>query len=102
MRTAAIAVACLVLAGCGGSGVAGKVKTACMKDSDMTESECTCVADRAAKDLSKDAQAMLVAQMEDNTARVQELSQQMSMQDAASLGTFMMNAAAQCAAGRSE
>jgi hypothetical protein len=74
MRTAAIAVACLVLAGCGGSGVAGKVKTACMKDSDMTESECSCVADRAAKDLSKDAQAMLVAQMEDNTARVQELS----------------------------
>ena len=99
MRTA-MAVACLVLAGCGGSSVSGKLKSACMKDSDMTEAQCSCVADRAEKDLSKDAQEMLVAEMEENRERVDELSRQMSMQDAASVGTFLMNTTAQCAMGQ--
>ena len=100
MRTAAIVLASLVLAGCGGSNVSGKLKSACMKDSDMTEAQCSCIADRAEKDLSKDAQEMLVAEMEENRERVEELSKQMTMQDAASVGTFMMNTTAQCAMGQ--
>lgn len=71
-----------------------------MKDGDMTEAQCSCVADRAEKDLSKDAQALVVAEMEDNDARVDELSKTMSMQDAASVGTFLMNAMAQCSMGQ--
>lgn len=100
MRTAVFVVACLVLAGCGGSDVSSKLKSACMKDGDMTEAQCSCIADRAEKDLSKDAQAMLVAEMEEDRDRVNELSRQMSMQDAASVGTFMMNTTAQCALGQ--
>jgi len=73
------------------------MKTACMKEEGMTEAQCSCIADRAEKDLSKDAQNMLVAEMEKDQARVQELSQKMSMQDAASVGTFLMNTMAQCA-----
>jgi hypothetical protein len=97
MRTAGLAVACLILVGCGGSGVEAKMKTACMKEDGMTETQCSCLADRASKDLSKDAQQLMVAEMENDQARVQELSKNMSMQDAASVGTFMMNAASQCA-----
>ena len=100
MRIVAIAVTCLVLGGCGGSGASAKLETACRKDSDMTAAQCSCIADRAEKDLSKPAQEMLVAEMEDNNERVQELSKQMSMQDAASVATFMMNTTAQCAMGQ--
>ena len=71
-----------------------------MKDGDMSEAQCSCVADRAEKDLSKDAQALVVAEMEENQARVDELSKTMSMQDAASVGTFLMNTMAQCAMGQ--
>ena len=97
MRTAGLAVACLILVGCGGSSVEAKMKTACMKEDGMTEAQCSCMADRAEKDLSKDAQQLMVAELEKDQARVQELSQKMSMQDAASVGTFLMNAMAQCA-----
>ena len=68
----------------------------------MTETQCRCIADRAGKDLSSDAQELVVAEMEDNLARVEELSKQMSMEDAASVGTFMMNAVSQCAMGQAE
>lgn len=97
MRTAGLAVAYLILVGCGGSSVEAKMKTACMKEDGMTEAQCSCIAERAEKDLSKDAQNMLIAEMEKDNARVQELSQKMSMQDAASVGTFLMNTMAQCA-----
>jgi hypothetical protein len=97
MRTAGLAVACLILVGCGGSSVEAKMKTACMKEDGMTEAQCSCLADRAGKDLSTDAQQLMIAEMEKDQARVQELSQKMSMQDAASVGTFLMNAMAQCA-----
>ena len=100
MRTAGFAVACFMLAGCGGSDLSDKLETACMKDGDMTDAQCSCVADRAEKDLSKDAQALVLAEMEENQARVDELTKTMSMQDAASVGTFMMNAMAQCAMGQ--
>lgn len=100
MRSAGFAVACLMLVGCGGSDLSDKLEAACMKDGDMTEAQCSCVADRAEKDLSKDAQALVVAEMEENEARVDELSKTMSMQDAASVGTFLMNTMAQCALGQ--
>ena len=62
----------------------------------MTEQQCRCIADRAGKDLSKDAQELLVAQVEENAARVQELSQKMTLADAQNVGTFMMNVSTQC------
>ena len=73
------------------------MKTACMKEDGMTDAQCSCIAERAEKDLSKDAQQMMIAELEKDQARVQELSQKMSMQDAASVGTFLMNTMGQCA-----
>jgi hypothetical protein len=99
MRMTALAVLCLVLGACGGSDVSDKLAAACMKDGGMTDAQCKCVADQAEKDLSKDAQEMVVAEMEENRARVEELSKTMTMQDAASVGTFLMNAVSQCTTG---
>jgi hypothetical protein len=102
MRTTGLALVCLALAGCGGSDLSAKLTEACMKDGDMNQAQCSCMADRAEKDLSKDAQALVLAEMEKNQARVDELSRTMTMQDAASVGTFLMNAMAQCATGQTE
>jgi hypothetical protein len=101
MRTTGFAIVCLALAGCGGSDLSAKLTEACMKDGDMDRAACSCMADRAEKDLSKDAQALMLAEMEKDQARVQELSKNMTMQDAASVGTFMMNAMTQCATNQS-
>ena len=101
MRSTGIAAVLIVLgAGCGGSDLENKMTAACMKDGEMTEAQCSCVADRASKDLSKDAQELMVAELEENQARVNELSQKMTMQDAASVGTFLMNAMGQCTTGQ--
>jgi hypothetical protein len=99
MRIAGVLVTGLVLAGCG-SDLSDRMEAACMKDGGMTQAQCSCIADRAEKDLSKDAQAAIIAEMEEDRARVEELSKQMSMQDAASVGTFLMNVTQQCAMGQ--
>jgi hypothetical protein len=102
MRATGLAAVLLMLStGCGGSDLSDRMTAGCLKDGDMTEAQCKCVADRAEKDLSKGAQEMIVAEMEDNRERVEELSKQMTMQDAATVGTFMMNAVGQCAMGQS-
>jgi hypothetical protein len=102
MRVRNLAAAGLVLGmGCG-SGLSSRMTAACMKDGTMNEAQCKCVADRAEKDLSKGAQQMVIAEMEEDRDRVEELSKQMSLQDAASVGTFLMNAMTQCATGSAD
>jgi hypothetical protein len=86
----------LGLVACSGSGSKERLAQACIKDNSMTEAQCRCVADRAEKDLSKDAMELIVAQAEENTQRVDELSRKISMDDAQKVGTFLMNATTQC------
>jgi hypothetical protein len=92
-------IVALVLAGivgCGGSDFGDRMADACIKDGDMTQEQCRCFADRAEKDLSRNAQEMIVAQIEENDARVNELSRQMSVEDASKVGEFLINAGTQC------
>jgi hypothetical protein len=98
MRTRRLAAVLLLLGtGCGGSDLSARILTACTRDGGMDEAQCKCIADRAEKDLSKGAQELVLAQIEEDHDRVEELSKQMSLQDAASVGTFMMNASSRCA-----
>lgn len=100
MRTWGV-VACLAAGlACGGSDLADRIEASCVKDGAMTAVQCACFADRAEKDLSRDAQELIVAEIEEDQVKVRELTGKMSMQDAASVGTFLMNAMAQCTAGQ--
>jgi hypothetical protein len=93
------AVLVVLATGCGGSGFAEQLTASCVKDGGMTEAQCKCFADRAEKDLSKNAQALMLAEMNENQEQVQELSKKMTMEDAQKVGVFMMTAAQQCTAG---
>lgn len=102
MRNMGMAAVCLLLGtGCS-PDLSDRIARACVKDGTMNEAQCQCVADRAENDLSKNAQALILAEMEDDNDRVEALTKQMSLQDAASVGSFMMNAMRQCATGSSD
>ena len=98
MRNAGLAAACLILmTACGGSDLEDRLAEACIKEGDgMTETQCRCVAEHSEEDLSPTAQAMLLADLENDEARQEELTKQLSMQDAAAVGTFFMSVASQC------
>ena len=101
MQNSVVAAMLLVVGvgGCGGSGLAGRMTAACVKDGEMTEEQCKCISNRAEKDLSKDAQALLVAELEENQAKVEELQKKLTMEDATQVGVFLMNAMGECTLG---
>ena len=95
----------LFLAGCGGGEDTSRVtrsdrndlQQACMESTNAGEQLCTCVADLANEDLSPAAFHLVLASVEGETERAQEMSSEMTVEENAEAAAFIFGAFAQCA-----
>jgi len=70
---------------------------ACLSASNMSESMCTCLAEKADADLSENSQQFLIATLNEDQDRVVELRTQMSFEEMSSAGMFMIGGSTECA-----
>ena len=96
----------LGLAGCGGAGDGAShasssegrdLASACEAELNVPEGICTCIGETAAAELSSKQIEFLLAAVNDDEARTEQLRQQLSIADATEAGMFLVNAPADCA-----
>ncbi len=81
----------------GGSDAADRLLEACMASTNIDRSMCECVANRAEEDLSGDALEFVIASLNEDEDRAEELRGELDMTELAQAGLFMTQAPAQCA-----
>lgn len=90
-------LASAVLTACSGAGPSKReFAKACTDVTNMPDQVCSCVSDKAAKELSPDTRSFLIAGMRQDRARTDELRARLSLADLTKAGMFMVNAAATC------
>ena len=72
---------------------------ACTSQTNMGDELCSCVANKAQKDLSKDGFAMLLATLEEDRATADKLRRSMKIEEVTQAGMFMATGPAACARG---
>lgn len=73
--------------------------TACMETSNLGEAICACTARKAREDLSETGYAFLLATLQQDEERAEELRGELRIQEAMQAGMFMVNAPKECAGG---
>ena len=96
-HTAAVFGFCIIQA-CSGDGQTAALKEACMNSSSMGEEICECVADLASEELSDAGISFLIASMQGDAAAAQQMTGEMTIQEATAAGLFMVSGPANCAA----
>jgi hypothetical protein len=96
-------VGAFALTGCGGGddtisrGDRNRLAAACTVNTSTNEAACDCVADLARDELSPAAFAMVLASVEGDDARANELGGQLTIDEATQVGSFMFSSFARCA-----
>ncbi len=83
--------------GAGGSDAADRLAEACMASTNMGRSMCECVANRAEEDLSDNAFEFVIASLNEDEDRAEQLRGELDMTELAQAGMFMTQAPAHCA-----
>lgn len=97
-----IALALLLLAGCGGSGgFHGEFVEACNASGEGSEEFCECMADKADENLNDEQKEYVLAGIRGDEARASELQEEMGMEGAEELGAFTAGAF-ECGAAEAE
>lgn len=71
---------------------------ACLETSNMSEQICRCAADKAKEDLSETGFNFLLATLQEDQARTEQLRGELSMQEAMQAGMFLTKVPAKCGA----
>lgn len=74
-----------------------RLARACEASSNLDARICRCVAEKAHRELTPKGMALLIAGMEEDQARADELRKDMSMEELMMSGMFMTHAPADCA-----
>ena len=98
IRHTAAALGFCIIQACSGDAQTSAFVEACMSSTNMGEEICECVAGMAREELSDEGVDFLVASMQGDTAAAQEIAGEMTIQEAADAGLFMVSAPANCAA----
>lgn len=99
-RGLALAACLLAVGACGGGGSAGEIAAfvaGCTKISNLDQPICQCAAELAEKELTPKAFQFLVATMQQDQERMEELRSELEIQEATQAGMFMVSAPARCA-----
>jgi len=93
--------AALVLTGCGSGDQTSRrdrdrLAEACQTNTNTNEATCDCVADTAREELSPNAFQMVLASIEGNDQRANELRGQLTIDEATEAGTFVFSSFARC------
>ena len=91
----------LVVAACPGTGGDADVQAfieACLASTNLPPPICECSAPKASEELSPDAFAFLVATLQGDDQRTEQLRGQLDIGEAMEAGTFMVRVPADCAA----
>lgn len=98
-RTRTVVLGSLLLAGAcgrGGSAFADDFTNACLTSSNMPESTCRCMADKALAELSSDERTFVLAVLKDDDAGANAVRGKLGLEGAMKAGMFMTRAG-QCA-----
>ncbi len=91
-------IAAMSLIACGGSSISNaELVDACNETVNWGEKSCECMADKAKEDLSADGQRLLYATLTEDQELAEKLAREMTMEEAAQAGMFMVNAGLSCA-----
>ena len=101
MTSSRIALALLVLAGCGGGGFKGEFVAACNESGEGSEEFCECMADRADENLNDEQKEYVLAGIRGDEARAAQLQEEMGMENMEQIGAFMAGAF-ECGAAEAE
>lgn len=71
---------------------------ACLEMLNLDEQICRCMADKAKEDLSETAFKFLLATLQEDQARTEQLRRELSLQEAMQAGMFLVHAPADCGA----
>ncbi len=88
----ALLVAMGVLAGCGGGAGGGfeqQFTAACAASSNLAPAVCTCMSRKAETDLKPDERAFVLAALEQDTRRAEQLRSKLGLEGMMKAGTFM-------------
>lgn len=100
--TALFVATAVALAGCGGDptaptdGQLENVRLACTAQLNVEPAVCSCLAERAEDDLTRDQVDVVIAAMMEKHALAMEERQQLTAEETAQVGLFMATAAAGC------
>ncbi len=93
MTSSRIALALLLLAGCGGSGgFHGEFVEACNESGEASEEFCECMADKADETLNDEQKEYVLAGIRGDEARAAEMEEEMGVEGAQQTGAFMAGA----------
>lgn len=102
MSSSRIALALLVLIGCGeAAGFHGEFVQSCNESGEGSEEFCECMADAADENLNDEQKAYVLAGMRGDEARAAEMQEEMGMEGMEEVGAFMAGAF-QCGAAEAE
>ena len=97
----ALPLSLFVLSACGGGGGASssdEFADACEASTNMPREVCECAGEKALAELEPDAVTFLVAMMNEETDRAEELREKLGVTEAVQAGMFMASGPARCAA----
>lgn len=89
----AIPVLLLATACAGAGGFQAEFVDACTSSTNMDEAVCECMAEKAETDLSEDEREFVLAALDEDEERTEELRTELGVDDAMRAGMFMTNVA---------
>ncbi|HEY7472983.1 MAG TPA: hypothetical protein VIE68_11610 [Gemmatimonadota bacterium] len=102
MTSSRIALALLVLVGCGGAGgFKGEFVAACKESGEGSDEFCDCMADKADQNLNDEQKEYVLAGIRGDDARAAELQEEIGMENMEAVGAFMAGAF-ECGAAEAE
>jgi hypothetical protein len=97
LRSIALAIGCAMLPACGDGGAVAQFTRACVEATNMDESLCECVGEKAAEELSDKSFDLLVATLNQDDEEVTRLRGEVSLSESLAAGLFMTRGPALCA-----